>query len=101
MFFKSNRLWRCCEVYYSSVDGEVDGRLQLFSLWAERPVFDEPPLDGREWLDRLRGNETDAAFIIRRSAALPVRGMANDHLYDELGLTLRVAAGPTSPLSAR
>jgi hypothetical protein len=75
----------------------VDGRLQLFSLWAERPVFDEPPLEGREWLDRLRGSETDAAFIIRRSAALPVRGMANDHLYDELGLTLRVAAGPTSP----
>ena len=75
----------------------VEGRLQLFSLWAERPVFDEPPLDGRAWLDRLRGNQTDAAFIINRSAALPVRGMANDHLYDELGLTLRVAAGPGAP----
>jgi hypothetical protein len=75
----------------------LDGRLQLFSLWAERPVFDEPPLDGRAWLDRLRGRDTDAAFIVRRSAALPVRGMANDHLYDELGLTLRVSAGATSP----
>ena len=75
----------------------LEGRLQLFSLWAERPVFDEPPLDGRAWLDRLRGHDTDAAFIIRRSAALPVRGMANDHLYDELGLTLRIAAGPDSP----
>jgi hypothetical protein len=75
----------------------VDGRLQLFSLWAERPVFDEPPLGGREWLDRLRGSETDAAFIIRRSASLPVRGMANDHFYDELGLALRIAAGPNSP----
>ena len=75
----------------------VAGRLQLFSLWAERPVFDEPPLEGREWLERLRGRDTDAAFIIKRSAALPVRGMANDHLYDELGLTLRVAAGPNSP----
>jgi hypothetical protein len=75
----------------------VAGRLQLFTLWAERPVFDEPPLEGREWLERLRGLDTDAAFIIRRSAALPVRGMANDHLYDELGLTLRVAAGPDSP----
>ena len=75
----------------------VDGRLQLFSLWAERPVFDEPPLDGRAWLERLRGGETDAAFIIKRSAALPVHGMANDHLYDELGLTLRVSAGPAAP----
>jgi hypothetical protein len=75
----------------------LEGRLQLFSLWAERPVFDEPPLEGRAWLERLRGRDTDAVFIIRRSAALPVRGMANDHLYDELGLTLRVAAGPNTP----
>jgi len=75
----------------------LEGRLQLFSLWAERPVFDEPPLEGRTWLDRLRGRETDAAFVIRRSAALPIRGMANDHLYDELGLALRVSAGPDAP----
>jgi len=75
----------------------LNARLQLMSLWAERPVFDEPPLEGRAWLDRLRGGDTDAAFIIRRSAALPVRSMANDHFYDELGLTLRVAAGPSSP----
>jgi hypothetical protein len=75
----------------------LEGRLQLFSLWAERPVFDEPPLEGRAWLERLRGRESDAAFIIRRSAALPVHGMANDHLYDELGLTLRVAGGPDTP----
>jgi hypothetical protein len=86
-------------VEWSGVDhpDALEGRLQLFSLWAERPVFDEPPIEGRAWLERLRGRETDAAFIIRRSAALPVRGMANDHLYDELGLTLRVAAGPNTP----
>ncbi|MCX6550649.1 MAG: hypothetical protein NTY02_06540 [Acidobacteria bacterium] len=79
----------------------LEGRLQLFSAWAERPVFDEPPLEGRAWLDRLRGRETDAEFVIRRSAALPVRGMANDHLYDELGLTLRVTAGPGTPNRTR
>jgi hypothetical protein len=86
-------------VEWAQVDNPraVDGRLQLLSLWAERPVFDEPPLDGRAWLDRLRGRETDATFIIRRSAALPIRGMANDLLYDELGLALRVAAGPGVP----
>ena len=75
----------------------LEGRLQLFSSWAERPVFDEPPLDGRAWLDRLRGVATDAAFIINRSAAMPIQGMAKDHLYDELGLTLRVSAGPSAP----
>jgi len=75
----------------------VESRLPLFALWAERPVFDEPPLDGRAWLERLRGRATDAAFIVRRSADLPVRGMAREHLYDELGLSLRVAAGPGAP----
>jgi len=75
----------------------VEQRLQLFSLWGERPVFDEPPLEGRAWLDRLRGRATDASFIVGRSAALPIRGMVKDQLYDELGLALRVAAGATSP----
>jgi hypothetical protein len=75
----------------------VDARLPLFALWAERPVFDEPPLDGREWLDRLRGGQTDAAFLVTRSASLPVPGLAREHLYDEMGLALRVAAGPSSP----
>ena len=75
----------------------LDARLQLFALWAERPVFDEPPLDGRAWLARLRGTDTDAAFLVKRSASLPARGMTKDHLYDELGLALRVSAGPASP----
>ena len=75
----------------------LDTRMQLFSLWSERPVFDEPPLEGRAWLDRLRGRETDAAFVIRRSEALPVRGLTADYLYDELGLTLRLAPGETTP----
>ena len=75
----------------------LEGRMPLFSLWAERPVFDEPPLGGRQWLERLRGRQTDAAFIIGRSEALPIRGMARDHLYDELSLTLRVSAGPNAP----
>ena len=64
-------------------------------------MFDEPPLKGRAWLDRLRGRETDAAFVIRRSEALPVRGLANDYVYDELGLTVRVSPGVTTPNRTR
>jgi hypothetical protein len=75
----------------------LNGRLQLFAAWAERPVFDEPPLDGRAWLDRLKGGCTDAAFVVQRSDALPVSGMAKDHLYDELGMPIRVVAGPDTP----
>ncbi len=79
----------------------VESRLQLLTLWAERPVFDEPPLDGRAWLDRIRGRETDAAFIIRRSVALPMRGLVADYLYDELGLMIRVSGGPGTPNRTR
>ena len=75
----------------------LETRLHLFSLWGERPVFDEPPLEGRAWLDRLRGRETDAAFVIRRCEALPVRGLTAEYLYDELGLTVRVSPGKTTP----
>jgi hypothetical protein len=75
----------------------LESRLPLFALWAERPVFDEPPLAARAWIDTLRGRDPDATFIIRRSAALPVRGMARDQFYDELGLSIRVAASPASP----
>jgi len=75
----------------------LDTRLHLFSLWGERPVFDEPPLEGRAWLDRLRGRETDAAFVIRRSEAILSHDLTGEHLYDELGLTVRVAPGETTP----
>ena len=75
----------------------LDTRLHLFTLWGERPVFDEPPLEGRAWLDRLRGRETDAAFVIRRSEALLAQGLTGEYLYDELGLTIRVAPGETTP----
>lgn len=75
----------------------LDPRLHLFSLWGERPVFDEPPLEGRAWLDRLRGRETDAAFVIRRSEALLPQGLTGEYLYDELGLTVRIAPGVTTP----
>jgi hypothetical protein len=79
----------------------LEGRLPLLTLWAERPVFDEPPLEPRAWLERIRGADADAAFFIRRSAALPIAGMARDHLYEELGVTVRVTAGPNTPNRTR
>jgi len=77
--------------------GLLEGRLPHFALWAERPVFDEPPLASRAWLERIRGTDTDAAFVIRRSAALAGPDLVRDHVYDELGLTVRLAAGPGTP----
>lgn len=72
-------------------------RLPLLTLWSERAVFDEPPLEGRVWVGRLRGGETDATLLVRRSAAVTGTTLLGDELYDELNLTLRVAAGPDAP----
>jgi hypothetical protein len=79
----------------------LEGRLPHFALWAERPVFDEPPLAPRAWLERIRGADTDATFVIRRSAALPLDELVRDHFYEELGLTVRLAAGPGTPNRTR
>ena len=75
----------------------LDTRLPLLTSWAERAVFDEPPLGTREWLDRLRGTDTDAVFLVRRSAAVTGTSLLGDQLYDELNLTLRVEPGPDTP----
>lgn len=75
----------------------IETRLPSLTLWSERAVFDEPPLDVRPWIERLRGGDTDAAFLIRRSAARTGTSLLGDQLYDELGLTLHVAPGPDTP----
>ncbi len=79
----------------------LETRLPLLTLWAERAVFDEPPLEMRAWIDALRGTDTDAAFLVRRSAAVTGTSLLGDQLYDELGLTLRLAPGPDTPARTR
>jgi hypothetical protein len=75
----------------------LERRLPHLSLWSERAVFDEPPLGLRAWIEKLRGPETDAAFLVRRCAATSGTSLLADELYDELGLTLRVTPGPGTP----
>jgi hypothetical protein len=79
----------------------LDTRLPLLTSWAERAVFDEPPLGTRSWLERLRGSDSDAVFLVRRSAAVTGTTLLGDELYDELALTLRVEPGPDTPSRTR
>jgi len=97
------RNWaRHLTIDWEEVDAERLGRhLPLLSLAAECPGIDEPPLDGRAWLDRLRGEETDAAFAIGAAARLPASELACNRMYDELGLMLRLAPGPDTPSRTR
>ncbi len=82
-------------------DSKVSRHLTLLSAYAESPGQDEPPLEGRAWLDRLRGGVTDAAFLVGRLAALDAGPFVRDHLYEELGLMLKLAPGPGTPSRTR
>ncbi len=75
----------------------LEARLPHLTSWAERAVFDEPPLPMREWIEQLRGADSDAVFLIRRSEAVTGIPLAGDQLYDELNLTLRLVPGPDTP----
>lgn len=97
------RRWaRHLTIDWEEVDADRLGRhLPLLSLAAECPGIDEPPLEGRAWLDRLRGKETDAAFVIGRATYLHASELACNRIYDELGLMLRLAPGLDTPSRTR
>jgi hypothetical protein len=71
--------------------------LPLLALYGESPGMDEPPLEGRAWVERLRGRESDAAFLIRAVSALPASESVRDRVYDDLDLSLRLSGGAPAP----
>ena len=72
--------------------------LPLVSLPAEAPGLDELDLGARGWVRRLKGPaETDAAFLIRRLAALGRDTFEQEWAYESLELPLVLAPGPGGP----
>jgi len=72
--------------------------LPLFALHAETPGLDEVPLSVRHWLARMKGpGETDAAFLLRRFAALPASPPLREAIYDALDLPMLLRPGPGTP----
>ena len=82
-------------------EAKLARHLTLLAAYAESPGQDEPPLEGRAWLDRLRGRETDAAFLVKRLGALDAAPFVRDHFHAELGLMLKLAPGPDTPCRTR
>jgi len=86
---------------------ELEALLRLLVPYAEAAALDhaagEAPVPGtpatpRQWLARLAGSgTTDATFLIRRFAALPVDRFTRELLYERLDPMLRLAAGPETP----
>jgi len=80
----------------------LEALLPRFALYAETPGLDEYAFTARQWIRRLKGpKETDAAFLVRRFAALRMDGFARETFYDELDPALRLAPGPDTPARTR
>lgn len=71
--------------------------LPALTLYGETPALDEIDYPTREWLRRLKGAESDGAFLVRRFAALAIDDVAREKIYDQLDPPLRIAPGPGTP----
>ncbi|MGE5347015.1 MAG: hypothetical protein ACM3JH_13765 [Acidithiobacillales bacterium] len=80
----------------------LEDLLPLLSHYAETPGLDEVELGPKGWLDRLGGSrETDAVYLLRRVAALPLDGFWKEYLYESLAPPLRLSPGPDTPSRTR
>jgi hypothetical protein len=80
----------------------LDRCLQFLGLWGETPGLDEEPLTARDWVERMKGQEeTDASFLMRRFAELPMDEFVRQTLLEELDFPLRLEPGETTPSRTR
>lgn len=76
--------------------------LPLMLPFAESPALEELTYPMREWCRRLKSpRESDAAFLVRRFAAIDAGSFVREWIYDELGLRLRVTPGADTPARGR
>jgi hypothetical protein len=77
---------------------ELDRLFPILSLYAETPGLDELDFGVRGWVEKLKGaEETDAAFLVRRFAALRMPSAERDLLYESLEMPLRLSPGQGTP----
>jgi hypothetical protein len=67
----------------------------------EAHALREANLPGYQALDRLRGSQTDAAFLIRRIAALPGNEFTREAFYDLIDPSCELVPAPRTPSRTR
>ncbi len=76
----------------------LSGLLESLALFSERGALRQFLLDAPEWIDRMRAdNETDAAFLVRRLAALGEAGGLRESVYDQLDTPFHLSSSDTVP----
>jgi hypothetical protein len=71
--------------------------LPLLVTPAEAAALRELDLPGYDTLDRLRGQETDAAFLVRRVAAMPGDSFTREAFFDAIDASFELAPGRDTP----
>lgn len=67
--------------------------LPLLATPLEGGAIRERKLDGFAAIDRLRGKQTDAAFVLRRVAALPASDAVREAIYDAINPSCHLQPG--------
>jgi hypothetical protein len=72
--------------------------LPHMALYAETPGLDQATLSLREWIALMKGpRETDAAFLLRRLAALPMSERVREVIHNSIGVPFLLAPGAGTP----
>ncbi|HVP14316.1 MAG TPA: hypothetical protein VMS88_02155, partial [Terriglobales bacterium] len=81
---------------------DLEDLLPLLAHVAESPGLDEYDYGTRGWVRRLAGPRTsEAAFVIRRLAALRADPFLREKIHDRLDLPVVLAPGPDTPTRTR
>jgi hypothetical protein len=77
---------------------KLEDILAILQPCCESLAFDMLSFSPREWLNRLKGtDETDAAFLIRRFAALRANSFTQEKLFEDLDVPMWLAPGLGTP----
>jgi len=80
----------------------LEKTLNLLALYCETPGLDEFGFSAREWIERLKGpEETDATFLVRRLADLPLDSFAREYFFEHLRLPMILDGGADGPSRTR
>lgn len=77
--------------------GRLTAALPVLLGWTEAEAVRRSPLDLRVILDRLRGAESDAVFLLRRIAQLPGDDRTREHFHDAIDSAYVLAPAPDFP----
>jgi hypothetical protein len=77
---------------------KLEDILAMLQPYCESIAFDMLSFSPREWLNRLKAvSETDAAFLVRRFAALQPSSFTQEKLFEDLDVPMRLSPGPGTP----